>query len=77
MRTVMRSEKMKIIIDSMKIAAIMAQKGFTQAEIAKRGGLSPYGVARILKNKSCTCIAAGKLATALGVDIRDIMKGEE
>ena len=65
-------EQMKI--DSIKIKLLMAEQEINQADLAERCEVSRQSVSCLLRCGSCTTKTAGKIAKALGVPVREIIK---
>ena len=63
-------------ISKAKIERIMAIKGLTVSQVAQAAGMFPQNISIAKRRESCTPATAGKLAKALGVDVREIMKEE-
>jgi lambda repressor-like predicted transcriptional regulator len=65
-------------ISVMNIQAMQVQRGlFTQAELARAAGMSRQALCTILARGSCSAQSVARLATALDVDPREIMKGDD
>lgn len=64
-------------IDRNKINLAMARQKMNQTDLANRSGLKRQAVSVILTRGTCTTVNAGRLAEALGVDIREIVKEED
>lgn len=63
-------------IDSIAIKLLLAEKGMTQTKLSERCGVSRQSISTILLRATCSAANAGKLAKALGVDVREIIKEE-
>lgn len=63
-------------IDAGKIKMILAERGMTQAELAKACGVSRQNVSTILLRGTCSLVTAGKIAKGLGIQVAEIMKEE-
>lgn len=63
-----------MIIDAVKMQIHMDIKGFTFKALAHRAGVSRQTLSCINAGKSCTPIIACKIAKALEVDIKEILK---
>lgn len=61
-------------IDSIKIKLIMAEQEINQTDLAARCGISRQNVSITLSRGTCSPVKAGKLAKALGVPVREIIK---
>ena len=61
-------------IDSIKIKLLMAEQGINQSILAERCGISRQNVSAMLGRGTCSVPTVGKLAKALGVDAREIIK---
>ena len=63
-------------ISRAKIERIMAIKGLSVSQVAQAADLLPQNISIAKRRESCAPATAGKLAKALGVDVREIMKEE-
>ena len=63
-------------IDSIKIKLLMAEQGINQNELAKKCAISRQNVSLTLSRGTCHPVKAAKLACALGVSVREIIKEE-
>lgn len=63
-------------VDVIKIEALLARQGITKTELACRAGISRQSISVIVGRGTCTPITTGKLASALGVDVLDIIEQE-
>lgn len=61
-------------IDGIKIKLLMAEQEITQSILADRCGISRQNISQVLARGTCLPIKANKLAKALGVDVREIIK---
>ena len=61
-------------IDAIKIKLLMAEQEINQAILAERIGSSRQGVNDALRRGTCSTIKLGKIAKALGVPVREIIK---
>lgn len=61
-------------IDSIKIKLLMAEQGINQSELAEKCGISRQNISLTLSRGSCHPVKATKLANALGVSVREIIK---
>ena len=61
-------------IDSIKIKLILAEREMTRTELATLCGISRQNVSTVLTRGTCEPKTAGKIAKALGVDAREIVK---
>ena len=66
---------MKIKV-SMLYAGI-AQNKITMTELAKRTGLAKQSISAIIHRGSCSPKTVGKIADALGVDVKEIIVTED
>ena len=62
-------------IDAMKVKLLLADKAMTQASLAAACGAKRQNMSMILSRERCSPVTAGKIARALGVNVRDILKG--
>lgn len=63
-------------IDSLKINLLLAEQGLTQAALSSKCGVSRQSISTLLGRGTCSPVKLGKLANALGVDPREIIKEE-
>lgn len=63
-----------MMIDTHKIDTILAEQGITKAILSDRSGISRQNISIITKRGSCEPRTAGRLATALGVSVAEIIK---
>lgn len=63
-------------IDSIKIKLRMAELEMNQIMLAEKCGISRQNISTMLARGTCSIAKVGKLAKALGVDIREIIKEE-
>ena len=70
---------MTLMIDKWKIFAALANRRMTRTELCERAGISQGNMTAIFKRKRVQPITAGKIAEALGVDVKEILvlPGEE
>ena len=61
-------------IDSIKIKLLMAEQEINQTVLAERCGLARQNISITLARGTCSIAKVGKLAKALGVDPREIIK---
>lgn len=61
-------------IDVIKVRFLHAQRGLTQQQLAERAGISNTGLAMVLKRGSCQPGTILRIARALGVTPRAILK---
>lgn len=62
-------------IDAMKVKLLLADKAMTQSSLAVACGTKRQNMSMILSRERCSPVTAGKIARALGVNVRDILKG--
>lgn len=65
---------MRIKLNVRAIVKLMATYGYTQAELGKRAGISRQSISAILGRGTCSYVNAGRIASALEVDIEEIWK---
>lgn len=63
-----------IRIDKIKLCVEMAKNDFSGKELSKRSGVSVMTISYIKNGKTCSVSTGAKLATALGVDISDLVQ---
>lgn len=63
-------------LDSIKIRLILVQKQMTQTDLAERCGIARQNISLTLSRGTCSPSKAAKLADALGVPAREIIKEE-
>lgn len=63
-------------IDSFKIKLLMAEQEINQSILEERCGISRQSISATLGRGTCSYTNVGKIAKALGVDIREIVKDE-
>lgn len=64
-------------VSAIKIESLLAMHGLTKTELSKKAGMSRQNVSTVIRRGTCEPRTAGKLATALGVDVLDIIETEE
>lgn len=64
-------------VSAIKIESLLAMHGLTKTELAKKAEMSRQNVSTVIRRGTCEPRTAGKLATALGVDVLDIIETEE
>ncbi len=62
-----------MVIDAQKVELIIAERGITKAQLAKKAGFARQNISAILKRGTCEPRTAGKLAGGLGVSVADIL----
>lgn len=63
-------------LDSIKIKLLMAELEINQTVLAEKAGVSRQNISLMLCRGTCSITNAGKLAKALGVSVREIVKEE-
>lgn len=63
-------------IDSIKIKLLMADAEMNQTMLAEKCGISRQNISVMLGRGTCSIAKVGKVAKALGVDTREIIKEE-
>lgn len=63
-------------LDSIKIKLLMAELEINQTVLAEKVGVSRQNISLMLCRGTCSITNAGKLAKALGVNVREIVKEE-
>lgn len=61
-------------IDSIKIKLLLAEKDMTQSDLAEKCGIARQSISAMLARSTCSPAKAVKMANALGVDAREIIK---
>jgi transcriptional regulator with XRE-family HTH domain len=59
------------------VQALLAQRGWSQRELAAAAGISPGAVGSILEGESSNLRTAAKVAAAFGVAVADLMREEK
>ncbi len=59
------------------VQALLAQRGWSQRELAATAGISPGAVGSILEGESSNLRTIAKVAEAFGVDVADLMREEK
>jgi transcriptional regulator with XRE-family HTH domain len=59
------------------VQALLAQRGWSQRELAAAAGVSPGAVGSILEGESSNLRTAAKVAAAFGVAVADLMREEQ
>jgi transcriptional regulator with XRE-family HTH domain len=59
------------------VQALLAQRGWSQRELAAAAGISPGAVGSILEGESSNLRTAAKVAAAFGVEVADLMREEK
>ena len=63
-------------LDSIKIKLLMAELEINQTVLAEKVGVSRQNISLMLCRGTCSITNAGKLAKALGVSVREIVREE-
>lgn len=61
-------------LDIFKLNVILAERGMSKADLAKICGISRQNISTLWTRGTCWPQTAGKLATALGVDVTEIVR---
>lgn len=61
-------------VDGNKIKMIMADLEISQSTLAKRAGITTHNISLILSRGTCSIASAGKIAKALCVGVREIVR---
>ena len=61
-------------ISVLKIETLLAEKSMTKADLANRCGISRQNVSTLIRRGTCEPRTAGKLASGLGVEVREIIE---
>ena len=59
------------------VQALLAQRGWSQRQLAAAAGISTGAVGDILEGESSNLRTAMKVATAFGVEVADLMREEQ
>jgi len=59
------------------VQALLAQRGWSQRELAAAAGVPPGAVGSILEGESSNLRTAAKVAAAFGVAVADLMREEQ
>jgi transcriptional regulator with XRE-family HTH domain len=59
------------------VQALLAQRGWSQRELAAAAGISPGAVGSILEGESSNLRTASKVAAAFGLEVADLMREEK
>jgi len=59
------------------VQTLLAQRGWSQRELAAAAGISPGAVGDILEGESSNLRTATKVAAAFGVEVADLMREEQ
>lgn len=59
------------------VQALLAQRGWSQRELAAAAGISPGAVGSILEGESSNLRTVSKVADAFGVDVADLVREEQ
>jgi len=62
---------------SENVQTLLAQRGWSQRELAAAAGISPGAVGSILEGESSNLRTASKVAAAFGVEVADLMREEK
>ena len=65
-----------MVINSLKIEIILAERRMTQAKLAELCGVSRQNICAVLSKGRCKPVTAGKIADGLGVRVSEIIKEE-
>lgn len=63
-----------MLLNKMRILALIAEKRMTQSELALRCGISRQSVNTIIRRGTCELRTAGKLADGLGIAVEEIIR---
>jgi transcriptional regulator with XRE-family HTH domain len=59
------------------VQALLAQRGWSQRELAAAAGISPGAVGSILEGESSNLRTAAKVAAAFGVEVADLVREDQ
>ncbi len=65
---------MKIRLKQPNFATKLFELGITQTELANKTGVSRNTINGIYNGRTCSLESAGKIAKALGVDVKDLLE---
>ncbi len=60
-------------INTMRIEAMLAERGMTKSAYAANCGISRQNISTILRRGTCNPVTAGKLASGLGVSVAELV----
>lgn len=69
-----KKEVLVMTINNRKFEIMLAERGLSMNELAKKANLSRQRVNVILNSKKITPVVAGKLARALNVSVEEIIE---
>lgn len=61
-------------INAHRIKMTIAERKMTQAELAKKAGVSRQSISTILARGTCALSTAGKIAEGLGIPVSELVK---
>lgn len=64
-------------IDSLAIKILLAERGMTQAALANTCGIAAQNISGILLKKRCSPLTVGKIASAFGVPVSQIIRRDD
>ena len=65
-----------LCVSKRKVLLILAERGMSIGDLAERAGFKRNNLSLLLSRGSCLPPTAGRLATALGVSVRDVLEDE-
>lgn len=63
-------------INGTRVTELIAERQMSIAEVSRKSGIHPTNVSRALRRGSARPCTVGKIAAALGVNVRDIWQEE-
>ena len=66
-----------MVINKKKVSLIMAKKNMSQKDLANKSGIGRGNISNLLGGKSCLPRTVFRIATALGVEIEEILEDEQ
>lgn len=64
-------------INSFRINSLLAKQGLTQAELARRAGMTKQATCALIRRGTCEPRTAGKIASALNIDVEELIQKED
>ncbi|MBP3524326.1 MAG: helix-turn-helix transcriptional regulator [Clostridia bacterium] len=64
-------------INTFRINTLLAKQGLTQAELARRAGMTKQATCALIQRGTCEPRTAGKIASALNIDVEELIQKED